>query len=152
MRTPWIIGSFGVVLSGLVSLNASCLAPEPTGEMRVIAHRGVHHRHDAAGVGRDDCTATRMLAGQEEREIFENTVRSIRAAVRLGADTVEVDVAPTADGHMVLFHDWTVDCRTDGTGEIRDLTLATLRTLDVGHGYSADGGRTFPLRAAWASG
>jgi glycerophosphoryl diester phosphodiesterase len=29
---------------------------------------------------------------------------------------IEVDVAPTMDGRMALFHDWTVDCLTEGKG------------------------------------
>src|SRR3546814_11551233 len=70
----------------------------------------------------------------------------MRWAVGLGAAMVEVDVAPTKDGRMVLFHDWTVDCRTNGQGETRDLPLAQLKALDLGHGYTADGGKTFPLR------
>ena len=59
---------------------------------------------------------------------------------------VELGVQPTKDGHMVVFHDWTLDCRTDGHGPVRERTLAELKRLDVGHGYSADGGKTFPLR------
>ena len=70
----------------------------------------------------------------------------MRWAVGLGANMVEIDVAPTKDGKMVLFHDWTVDCRTDGKGDTRDLTLAELKALDIGYGYTADGGKTFPLR------
>ncbi len=58
---------------------------------------------------------------------------------------VEIDVAPTKDGKMVLFHDWTVDCRTNGKGETRDLTLAELKALDIGYGYTADGGKTYPF-------
>lgn len=53
---------------------------------------------------------------------------------------------PTTDGHFAVFHDWTLDCRTNGTGRTRDHDLATLKALDIGHGYSADGGRSFPLR------
>ena len=47
---------------------------------------------------------------------------------------------------MVVFHDWTLDCRTNGKGEVRDHTLAELKALDIGYGYTADGGKTFPLR------
>jgi glycerophosphoryl diester phosphodiesterase len=64
----------------------------------------------------------------------------------LGADLVEVDIAPTSDRHMVLFHDWNLDCRTDGTGAIREQSLAQLKALDVGYGYTADQGKSFPLR------
>src|SRR5690606_25007715 len=45
-----------------------------------------------------------------------------------------------------VFHDWTLDCRTDGTGITREHTMAQLKALDVGYGYTADGGRTFPFR------
>ena len=45
-----------------------------------------------------------------------------------------------------MFHDWTLDCRTDGRGVTREHSLADLKKLDVGHGYTADGGKTFPLR------
>ena len=70
----------------------------------------------------------------------------MRAAFEAGADIVELDIHPTTDGHFAVFHDWTLDCRTDGKGVTREHSLADLKTLDVGHGYSADGGKTFPLR------
>ncbi|WP_430416406.1 glycerophosphodiester phosphodiesterase family protein [Parasphingorhabdus sp.] len=142
----WSLGGLWMIFITLLLLNSPRWAPDPEGRLQMIAHRGVHHLYDPTGVGRDDCTAVRILPGQEKLEIFENTIHSIRAAVTAKADMVEVDVAPTKDGQMVLFHDWTVDCRTDGTGNTRDLTLAELQALDIGHGYSSDGGQTFPLR------
>ncbi|MEM9386788.1 MAG: glycerophosphodiester phosphodiesterase family protein [Pseudomonadota bacterium] len=134
----------GIALAALTGLNASVFAPTPPGTARVIAHRGVYHYFDRTGVGRDDCTASRIVA--PVHHYFENTVRSMREALALGADAVEVDIAPTRDGEIVLFHDWTVDCRTEGSGETRDLTLRELQALDVGYGYTADGGETYPLR------
>jgi glycerophosphoryl diester phosphodiesterase len=126
-------------------VNASWLAPEPKGQPKLIAHRGVYHLYDKRkAFGRDTCTA--RFIHPPQHEIFENTVQSMQIAAGVGADMVEVDVAPTKDGRMVLFHDWTVDCRTNGKGDTRDLTLAELKALDIGYGYSADGGKTFPLR------
>ena len=43
-------------------------------------------------------------------------------------------------------HDWTVDCRTQGSGDTRSHDMAYLKTLDIGYGYTADGGATFPFR------
>jgi glycerophosphoryl diester phosphodiesterase family protein len=77
---------------------------------------------------------------------IENTIDSMRAAFELGEDAVELDVHPTTDVQFAVFHDWTLDCRTEGHGETRAHDMAYLKTLDVGYGYSADGGRTFPLR------
>ena len=134
---------FAVFIAWLTLGNASWLAPSPAGKPKLIAHRGVYHLYDKrAAVGRDTCTAA--FAYPPEHEVFENTPESMRWAVGLGANMVEIDVAPTRDGKMVLFHDWTVDCRTDGQGDTRDLTLAELKTLDIGYGYTADGGKTFP--------
>jgi glycerophosphoryl diester phosphodiesterase len=140
----WTIGA---AIIGFSALNASWIAPVPEGKPKLIAHRGVYHLYDKrAAVGRDTCTA--QFIKPPEHKIFENTVASIQAAGLSRADMVEVDVAPTKDGRMVLFHDWTVDCRTEGKGETRDLTLAQLKALDIGYGYTADGGKTFPLRGA----
>lgn len=101
----WGLGSFWMLFLIVLLLNSSRWAPDPDGRLKMIAHRGVHHIYDPTGIGRDDCTAVRMLPGQEYLEIFENTIHSIRAAVNMQADMVEVDVAPTKDGKMVLFHD-----------------------------------------------
>lgn len=44
----------------------------------------------------------------------------------------------------MLIHDDTVDRTTDGTGEVRDMTFATLRQLDAGYGFTTDDGATYP--------
>ncbi len=62
-------------------------------------------------------------------ETPENTLASIRAAARAGADIVEVDVKTTRDGTLVLMHDQTVDRTTNGSGAVADLTLAEVRAL-----------------------
>jgi glycerophosphoryl diester phosphodiesterase len=61
----------------------------------------------------------------------ENTLVSFHAAVASGADVLEMDVHATRDGHLVVIHDDTVDRTTDGTGEVRSLTLEELRKLDA---------------------
>lgn len=140
-----ILAVVALILVALSLLNSSWIAPTPVGKPKLIAHRGVYHLYDKrAAFGRDTCTA--RFIRTPDHEVFENTVPSIQMAAGLGGDLVEIDVAPTKDGKMVLFHDWTVDCRTDGKGETRDLTLAELKALDIGYGYTADGGKTFPLR------
>jgi glycerophosphoryl diester phosphodiesterase len=70
----------------------------------------------------------------------------MRAGFAAGADVVELDVHPTTDGEFAVFHDWTLDCRTDGRGVTREHSMAYLKKLDIGHGYTADGGKTFPFR------
>lgn len=62
----------------------------------------------------------------------ENTLAGIRAAINLGADAIEIDVHLTADGVPVLLHDDTVDRTTDGSGDVRQMTLAQVRALDAG--------------------
>ena len=132
------------ILLVLTFINASWLADRPRGGIRLIAHRGVYQLYDHKGVDRTTCTAARIE--QPVHDYLENTTRSMQAARQMGADIVEIDVAPTMDGKMAIFHDWTVDCRTEGKGEIRGKTMAELKQLDPGYGYTPDGGKTFPFR------
>lgn len=133
-----------VIVTAVYLWNASWLAPAQTGETRLIAHRGVYQNFDRTNLTNDTCTATRMLEPIVPE--IENTLPSMRAAFAAGADYVELDVHPTTDGKFAVFHDWTLDCRTEGTGETRARDMAYLKTLDVAYGYTADGGQTFPLR------
>jgi glycerophosphoryl diester phosphodiesterase len=90
------------------------------------------------------CTAVRI--DRPRHDYIENTLPSMRAAFDHGADVVEIDEHPTTDGQFAVFHDWTLDCRTNGHGVTREQTMPYLKSLDVGYGYTADGGVTFPLR------
>ena len=67
----------------------------------------------------------------------ENTLVSFAGAVDLGADVLEMDVYPTADGVPVVFHDSTVDRTTDATGRVTGFTLAELKRLDAGYRFQA---------------
>ena len=62
----------------------------------------------------------------------ENTMASFRSAAELHPDMVETDVHMTRDGELILMHDHTVDRTTNGTGLIREQTLAELKRLDAG--------------------
>ncbi len=62
----------------------------------------------------------------------ENTMVSFERALADGADALEMDVWISADGHAVVIHDETVDRTTDGTGKVKDMSLADLRKLDAG--------------------
>ncbi|MFP4395058.1 MAG: glycerophosphodiester phosphodiesterase, partial [Anaerolineales bacterium] len=62
----------------------------------------------------------------------ENTLAAFQRAIEIGADGVELDVQLSADGVPVVIHDATVDRTTDGSGEVRRLSLAHLRELDAG--------------------
>jgi len=141
-----IAAVLALVLLILTFTNASWFAAEPKGAPKLIAHRGLAQDFDRAGVERDTCTAT--LIEQPFHSYLENTKDGVLRAGELGTWMVEVDIAPTKDGEIVLFHDWTLDCRTDGSGPVREATLVELKALDIGYGYTADGGATYPFRGA----
>jgi glycerophosphoryl diester phosphodiesterase len=137
----------GVLLSaaGVIYLtNSSLLLAPPTSGPTLLAHRGMAQTYDLTGVTAQTCTASRMQPPSHHH--LENTIASMSAAFDLGADVVEFDVHPTTDGHFAVFHDWMLDCRTDGRGETRANSLAELKKLDIGYGYTADNGKSFPFR------
>jgi len=59
----------------------------------------------------------------------ENSLASIRAAIDLGCDYVELDVRKTKDGRLVLMHDSSVDRTTNGTGKVDQLTFSEIRAF-----------------------
>lgn len=133
------------VLLGVYLANASWLA-RPAGELSILAHRGVHQQFSREGLTRQSCTAARSL--RSGHPLIENTIPSLAAAIAFGADVVEIDVHATTDGEFAVFHDWTLDCRTDGSGPVRERTMGELKQLDVAYGYTYDGGLTYPLRGS----
>lgn len=93
----------------LVSIAQQAAAPLPVAKngFVVIAHRGSHLIQP------------------------ENTLASIEAAIKEGADYVEVDLRTTKDGYLVLCHDAKVDRTTNGKGQVKDLTWDELSKLMV---------------------
>jgi glycerophosphoryl diester phosphodiesterase len=72
-----------------------------------------------------------------EAEVPSNTLFAFKRGVALGADMVELDVHSTADEQLAVIHDATVDRTTNGTGRVRDLTLAQVQALDAGYDFGA---------------
>lgn len=65
-------------------------------------------------------------------ETPENTVASLKKAMALGVDRIEIDVHMTRDGRIVLMHDRTLNRTTNGQGEVKDHDLAEIQQLDAG--------------------
>lgn len=92
----------------MTAANSSAVT-EPT----VIAHRGFAGVHP------------------------ENTVAAVKGAVKAGADAVEIDVQPTADGDIVVFHDRRLDGAhgepglTDSEGVVWEQSTATVTGATV---------------------
>ena len=141
----WGLSAIVVFAVGVILYNAPWFeAPHGDGHIKLIAHRGVHQTFSKEGVENDTCTADRIYP--PAHDFIENTLPSMAEAFSAGAEVVELDVHLTPDKQFAVMHDWTVDCRTDGQGVTEQLEMAYLKTLDLGYGYTADGGKTFPLR------
>ena len=69
-------------------------------------------------------------------EAPSSTLFALRRALDLGVTGIELDVHATADRHLVVCHDATVDRTTDGQGAIHTLTLDQLRRLDNAYWFA----------------
>jgi glycerophosphoryl diester phosphodiesterase len=134
-----------LVFTLLFLTAASGAGQEPIRRFGILAHRGVHvNWKQGTYETASGCEAANIYP--PAHDYLENTVRSIGAAFAMGASIVEIDMRRTADGALVAMHDSDLSCRTDGHGRVEDAALAYLKGLDLGYGYTADGGVTFPLR------
>ncbi|RJL54007.1 glycerophosphodiester phosphodiesterase family protein [Pectobacterium carotovorum] len=72
----------------------------------------------------------------------ENSLAALREAIRLGVDIVEMDAQLTADSHVVVIHDDTLDRTSDMSGCIGKMTLAEIRQARL---RGSDGGSAWSL-------
>ncbi len=68
----------------------------------------------------------------------ENTMPAFQKALEMGVDGIELDVHLSADGDLVVIHDFTVDKTTSGHGRVETFTTAQLAALDAGSHFSPD--------------
>ena len=61
---------------------------------------------------------------------IENTLSSVRAALKLGVDFVEIDVQETRDGELIVFHDYQLKRICGVRGRVRHKTLAEMQRLN----------------------
>lgn len=132
MRRKWLTGTLSVIIAAaaVLAFMAITARPAPDHPYFAAANPGIHVIAHRGGAGLRP----------------ENTLAAFSHAVAIGADVIEMDVQPTADGAIVCIHDATVDRTTDGRGRVDSFTLDELRKLDAGHNWSGDGGRSFPYR------
>lgn len=109
-----------------------------------------------AGGGADD-VATVAHRGSSAMAP-ENTLASVRLAVRQGADYIENDIMRTKDGALVVMHDLTLT-RTTNVEEVfpdrapwntADFTLAEIKQLDAGSWFAPQfAGQRVPTLREW---
>lgn len=136
----WLLAIYGLLYLAQWPFRSA----SPPAGFDVVAHRGVHQDYHRDQLNNETCTAERI--DPPTHAYLENTLPSMQAAFAAGASAIEIDVHATRDGEVAVFHDWTVDCRTEGSGETRTHSLAELKALDAGYGYTADGGQSYPFR------
>jgi glycerophosphoryl diester phosphodiesterase len=84
-----------------------------------------------------DCLRERHLAlvaahrGQPDPSAPENAMSSFRASLAAGVPFLEIDIATTRDGVMVLMHDDTLDRTTTGQGAVIERTWTEIRAFKL---------------------
>ncbi|MED1097276.1 MULTISPECIES: glycerophosphodiester phosphodiesterase [Bacillus] len=66
----------------------------------------------------------------------EHTLVSYEKGEKMHGDYIEVDLQMTKDGKLIAMHDETVDRTTNGTGRVKDYTLAQIKQLDTGSWFN----------------
>lgn len=67
-----------------------------------------------------------------------DTLYGLEQYAGMEVDILEMDLHMTADGEIVLIHDHTVDRTTNGSGDVREMTLEEVQALDAGWYWTKD--------------
>jgi glycerophosphoryl diester phosphodiesterase len=78
------------------------------------------------------------------RNYADNSIEGIESCIKMGVDIVEIDLAKTKDGQLVLMHDCTVDRTTNGKGLVSDFTLEEIKQLHLKNGLGRVTGFKIP--------
>ena len=70
------------------------------------------------------------------RNFPENSLEAFDSAIKMGVDVIELDVHRTADGHIVVCHDKTINRTTNGKGKISELMLDSIRNCSLRSGHN----------------
>ncbi|MEQ1782036.1 MAG: glycerophosphodiester phosphodiesterase family protein [Hyphomonadaceae bacterium] len=98
----------GAASAALGPLNTRFDCLRESGGILVIAHRG-----------------------GPTRDYPENAIESFARTYKAGTHAMEIDIAETKDGKLVLMHDDDLDRTTTGTGLVVDHTLAEIQALKL---------------------
>lgn len=74
--------------------------------------------------------AHRGASGWDKQYAPENTMPAFKKAIEMGADGIELDIQLTKDGEIVIVHDEKIDRVSNGTGWIKDYTLAEIKKFN----------------------
>lgn len=96
-----------LVIPSVVFSQSKTVFPKVTNKFIVIAHRGFH------------------------ADVPENTIESLRKAIELGVDYVEVDIRTTLEGVPVVMHDANLERTTDGKGKVSATSTIDFRKLKI---------------------
>ena len=127
LRSAWATGMPGVrrlrnVTLGL--LAAACAAPHAKDPAEEIAPRArpfhlIAHRGASAYAP-------------------ENTLPAFQQAWELGVQHVELDIGISSDGALLLFHDSTLDAKTNLSGPLSEYSRAELESADIGSWFDRE--------------
>lgn len=73
------------------------------------------------------------------RNYAENSIEAIEGCIAMGVDIVEIDVARTKDGHLILMHDQKINRTTSQKGLVTDFTLKDFRKMNLRNGLGKVG-------------
>lgn len=75
------------------------------------------------------CLVMSHRANTADKSLPENSASAVERCIKEGVHIVENDLYTTKDGHLVVSHDATVNRCTNGSGTIKNMTLAQIKNL-----------------------
>ncbi|RID83504.1 glycerophosphodiester phosphodiesterase [Peribacillus asahii] len=113
MKRKWLAACGALVMAiGVMTGGGEALAKEKHKDIVNVSHRG------ASGYAP------------------EHTLVSYQMGEKMHGDYIEIDLQMTKDGQLIAMHDEKLDRTTNGTGLVKDYTLAEIKQLDAGSWFN----------------
>ena len=130
MKRVLIAAAFAqLLLLGACEQAAQTFAPADTGSTPALAGEDMPAFFDCLRMSSQTIVAAHR--GGPEPGYAENAIETFAHTVSQVPVALEIDIARTRDDALVLMHDDDVARTTNGSGAVRDLTLATFQALSL---------------------
>jgi len=133
-----------IALTCIITLGvvkAYVFVPELQRQGEIMAYRGGGGPVNYGKLNKTGCAAHPLK--ESSINSVENTQQAMPSSVTAGANVIPLNVHRTSDDQVIVFHDWTLDCATEGAGSVHKASFEQLKNIDAG--YTFDDGSVFPL-------
>jgi hypothetical protein len=124
-KTGEFLSNFGSLISGEKNNGSPSISSTPEKKLNQSSNQNLSIPNSNSVM---ICSHAGMWDGQGSSRA-ENCLKNIEENIKAGVDMIEIDIQITSDGVPVLFHDNTLEAKTNSSGKIQSMSWNMVKNI-----------------------